>query len=174
MSYSTMHQSIYECKMRFNTEIKLKPIEYSFPVEAEHSETKLICRVKATCTVDKLRELTCKLSFEILNIMNQTINGVQCDIQNPEMINMNERQLAEYIEKEIPLESIPLHRGVYSFKELALIIHSFILPAFSAKLEQTAEKDSAVKRITIAKLSNPRFLLQKEMKVLESTSAVAR
>ena len=166
LAFSTMHQSIYDCKMRINNEIILKPIEYTLPVDADKEESNLICRIKAAFSVNDKSELNCRLSFDIVNIMNQKVNDVQYEIINKEMLNMNERQLGRYFESHIPLESFPLHRGVHSFRELPLIIHSFILPAFRAKLKFDDDKDSKLKKIIIDKQDNPKELLKKQLGII--------
>lgn len=137
MLYYTLHNSIYESKSLFKTNHPWHPITYSFPIHGQGDKPTMFCEASALCVLDEYSTLFCNLSFKILGLLDQ--NPLEIDLDTSSIpLSMKDRDLSVFLKTYITVGKIPLYRGIYSFNELPLIVHSFLLPSLKATVK-TAE-----------------------------------
>lgn len=136
MLFCVLHHSIYQCKaIIIEKNLPLPPMSYCFPILDQGESPNMYCEVKAVCKINNENNLVCELSFGILKINNKSPIDIELDT-SAVPTKMDSKDLSNFFKDYITIRRIPLYRGVYSFNELPLIIHSFLLPSLKATVSK--------------------------------------
>ena len=111
----------------------LEPVCYSFPVQLQGEKASIYCEAQAMCSLGDFEELVCNFSFKVLSLSGKPPSDIEFDT-SAISLKMLDRELSLFFKDFITIDKIPLYRGIYSFNELPLILHSFILPSFKGSL----------------------------------------